>query len=55
MDIFKDKTIEMPAQDNVKSAQSVNEAQQLLRNAAAGDFNARSIEHVERPRYGHKV
>ena len=55
MDIFKNKTTEMPAQDNVKVAQSGSEAEQLLRSAANGDMGARSIEHVERPRYGHKV
>ena len=55
MDIFKEKMIEMPVQNNVKVAQSFTEAEMLLRSAAAGDMGARSVEHVERPRYGHKV
>lgn len=40
---------------NVKVAQSYDEAQMLLRTAAGGDYGARSVEHVARPRYGHKV
>ena len=40
---------------NVKVAQSYDEAQMLLRPACCGDSGARSIEHVSRPRYGHKV
>ncbi len=55
MDIFKDRTVEMPAQDNVKVAQSVSEKTSNLVSAMMTDFNARSVEHVERPRYGHKI
>lgn len=55
MDIFKDKTSEMPAQDNVKAAQSQSEKSQNLMPGMAGYIGARSVEHVERPRFGHKV
>jgi hypothetical protein len=41
--------------DCVKVAQSYDEAEQLLQSAAGGDMGARSIQHAERPRYGHKV
>jgi hypothetical protein len=40
---------------NVKVAQSYDEAMMLLRPACCGDSGARSIEHVARPRYGHKA
>ena len=40
---------------NVKVAQSFDEAEAMLRSACCGDNGARSIEHVSRPRYGHKV
>jgi hypothetical protein len=55
MDIFKEKMTEMPSQDNVKVAQSTSEKSQNFASGMMTDFNARSVEHVERPRYGHKV
>lgn len=55
MDIFKEKTTEMPVQDNVKVAQSVSEVRAMQQPASMTDFGARSVVHVDRPRYGHKV
>lgn len=55
MDIFKEKMSDMPQQTPVKVAQSYSEAEQLLRCGSCGDMGARSVEHTERPRYGHKV
>ena len=54
MDIFKNNTTEMPAQDNVKVAQSESEVRDMIRPATM-DFGSRSVQHAERPRYGHKV
>jgi hypothetical protein len=55
MDIFKEKTTEMPVQDNVETAQSVAQVRALAVPASMTDFGARSVVHVDRPRYGHKV
>lgn len=55
MDIFKEKMSDMPMQTPVKVAQSNDEALALLARASMGDMGARSVEHTERPRYGHKV
>jgi hypothetical protein len=40
---------------NVKVAQSFDEIQMNMRSGCCGDSGARSVEHVSRPRYGHKV
>ena len=55
MDIFKEKMSDVPEQVPVKVAQSYDEALKLLSPAAMGDGGARSVQHAERPRYGHKV
>lgn len=55
MDIFKEKMSDMPEQKPVKVAQSMSEKSANLSPGQMGDFGARSVEHVDRPRYGHKV
>ena len=55
MDIFNTKVDSIPEQKPVKVAQSVAEKSANFAPAIMGDFGARSIEHAERPRYGHKV
>ena len=55
MDIFKEKMSDVPEQVPVKVAQSQSELSSNAANAMAGDMGARSVVHVERPRYGHKV
>ena len=40
---------------NVETAQSVAQVRALAVPASMTDFGARSVEHVDRPRYGHKV
>ena len=55
MDIFKEKMSDMPEQNPVKVAQSTAEKNANSVPAMTGDFGARSVQHAERPRYGHKV
>jgi hypothetical protein len=55
MDIFTEKMSDVPEQKPVKVAQSVSEKTENSIPAMFGDFGARSVQHVERPRYGHKV
>jgi len=55
MDVFNTKLSSVPEQKPVKVAQSVSEKNENSTPAMYGDFGARSVEHVDRPRYGHKV
>ena len=55
MDIFKEKMSDMPDQKPVKVAQSTSEKNENFVTAITGDYGARSVQHAERPRYGHKV
>ena len=55
MDIFKTKESDIPEQKPVKVAQSTAEKNENSTPAIYGDFGARSVQHAERPRYGHKV
>ena len=55
MDIFKTKMEKVPEQVPVKVAQSQIELGSNASPAMSGDMGARSVKHVERPRYGHKV
>lgn len=56
MNIFEDKsTMDEAKLATTKVAQSVEEQRKNYTGALAGDFGARSVEHAERPRYGHKV
>jgi hypothetical protein len=55
MDIFNTKESDVPDMKPVKVAQSMDEKAANFAPGQMGDFGARSIEHVERPRYGHKV
>jgi hypothetical protein len=55
MDIFKTKESDIPEMKPVKVAQSLSEKNENAGLAITGDFGARSVQHAERPRYGHKV
>jgi len=55
MNIFEQKMESVPEQKPVKVAQSTAEKQANAVPAMYGDMGARSVEHVERPRYGHKA
>ena len=55
MDVFETKMSNVPEQKPVKVAQSMEEKNSNFAPGQMGDFGARSVEHVDRPRYGHKV
>jgi hypothetical protein len=55
MNIFEHKTENDSEQKPVKVAQSTPEKNENFVTAMQGDFGARSVHHVDRPRYGHKV
>lgn len=55
MNIFEEKMPDAAEQKPVKVAQSMAEKNVNFAPGQMGDFNARSVEHVGRPRYGHKV
>lgn len=55
MDIFEEKMSNIPEQKPVKVAQGMDEKSVNFAPGQMGDFGARSVQHVERPRYGHKV
>jgi len=55
MNVFKTKESDIPEQKPVKVAQGMDEKSVNFAPGQMGDFGARSIQHAERPRYGHKV
>lgn len=55
MNIFNTKIENIPDQKPVKTAQSVEEVKEL-RTPGINEFDkSRSVQHAERPRYGHKM
>ena len=54
-DLFNTKVENPPGQMPVQTALSQSELGSNAALAMAGDGGAKSVQHVERPRYGHKV